>query len=218
MSDSPKYKVLVTDDEEMNRDMLSRRLVRRGFEAHLAASGPETLALLETTRFDLIILDIMMPDMDGYEVLRRIRQQFSAAELPIIMATAKDASEDMLAALKEAANDYVTKPINFPILLARMDIQLGLLESRRQLDRALTEVRQLAAVLETRNQFIRKVFGRYVADSVVNRLLEQPDALNLGGEQRTLTFMMSDLRGFSALSERLEPACVVTLAEYLPGA
>ena len=217
MSDDPKYKVLITDDEEMNRDMLSRRLVRRGFEAHVAESGPETLALVETGGFDLIILDIMMPDMDGYEVLRRLRQRFSAAELPIIMATAKDTPEDVLAALKEAASDYVTKPINFPILLARMDIHLGLLESRRKLDRALVEVRQLATNLESRNVFIRKVFGRYVADSVVDRLLEQPDALNLGGEQRTLSFMMSDLRGFSALSERLEPTRVVALLNIYLG-
>ncbi len=215
-----RYRLLVTDDEELNRDMLSRRLERRGYSVLSARSGPETLAMLldaPQLPVDLVLLDIMMPEMDGYEVLRRLRERYSAAELPVIMATARRESADVVNALGQAANDYVTKPIDFPILLARIGIQLDLLEARRALDRQIAEAHRLSAELETRNQFIQTVFGRYVAKSVVGDLLEKPDALQLGGVKRDVSLLMSDLRGFTALSERLDPQEVVALLNIYLG-
>lgn len=215
------FRLLVTDDEELNRDMLSRRLRRRGYEVATAAGGPETLALLlgaEQPAFDLLVLDIMMPGMDGYAVLARLRERFPAAELPVIMATARKEQSDVLNALELAANDYVTKPLDFPVLLARIALQLELLEARRALTRQVAESQRLAAELETRNGFIRSVFGRYVADAVVGDLLANPEALQLGGVKRELSFLMSDLRGFTALSERLDAHQVVTLLNIYLGA
>lgn len=214
-------RILVTDDEESNRDMLSRRLARRGFEVRTAASGPETLALLldgAEPPIDLLLLDIMMPGMGGYEVLTRLREKFTAAELPVIMATARKEQSDVLNALELAANDYVTKPLDFPVLLARVHLQLELLEARRALGRQVAESRRLAVELETRNGFIRAVFGRYVADAVVGDLLANPEALQLGGAKRELSFLMSDLRGFTSLSERLDAQQVVTLLNIYLGA
>ena len=208
------FRLLVTDDEETNRDMLSRRLARRGYAVQTAAGGPETLALLlgaEEPPVDLLLLDIMMQGMGGYEVLARIRERFSAAELPVIMATARRAQSDVLNALELAANDYVTKPIDFPVMLARVGLQLELLEARRALAREVAESQRLAGELETRNGFIRSVFGRYVADAVVGDLLANPEALQLGGTKRELSFLMSDLRGFTSLSERLDAHQLVTL-------
>ncbi|HRY46029.1 MAG TPA: response regulator, partial [Thermoanaerobaculia bacterium] len=80
--------LLVVDDNEVNRDLLSRRLVAAGFAVAGAASGPEALTALDEGRFDLVLLDVMMPEMDGLEVLRRIRARFGVGELPVVMASA----------------------------------------------------------------------------------------------------------------------------------
>ena len=119
-----KGKLLVVDDNEMNRDMLSRRLSRRGHTVVMADNGQKALELIEQQSFDVVLLDIMMPGISGIEVLEIIRRSNSASDLPVIMATAKADSEDVVAALKLGANDYVIKPIDFPIVLARVQAQL----------------------------------------------------------------------------------------------
>jgi two-component system sensor histidine kinase/response regulator len=119
-------RLLVVDDNEMNRDMLSRRLARDGYRVTTAEDGDQTLVLLQTERFDLILLDVEMPGLSGFEVLQRIRQKYSLAELPVIMATARDTSQDMIVGFQNGANDYVTKPIDFPVLLVRIQTQLQL--------------------------------------------------------------------------------------------
>jgi CheY-like chemotaxis protein len=116
--------LLVVDDIEDNRDVLVRRLGKRGFNVLAAESGPKALKLVESEPVDLILLDIMMPGMSGIEVLRRVRQTRPAVELPVIMVTAKAGSEDVVDALEVGANDYVTKPVDFPVLLARIQAQL----------------------------------------------------------------------------------------------
>jgi CheY-like chemotaxis protein len=108
----------------MNRDMLSRRLSRRGHTVVMAENGQKALELIEQQSFDVVLLDIMMPGISGIEVLEIIRQSYSASDLPVIMATAKGDSEDVVAALKLGANDYVIKPLDFPIVLARVQAQL----------------------------------------------------------------------------------------------
>jgi len=117
-------KVLVVDDDEMNRDMLSRRLKRAGYQVQTAIDGYKALAAVRAEEFDLVILDIAMPGISGIEVLRILRESYSTNELPIIMATAHSASEDVVEALDLGANDYVTKPIDFPVLLARIHSHL----------------------------------------------------------------------------------------------
>ena len=135
-------RILVVDDNEMNRDMLSRRLARRGFEVTTAADGQGALDAVAQEHFDLILLDIMMPGIDGMEALQRLRKDYSASELPIIMATAKSESEDVVAALKLGANDYVTKPIDFQVALARVNIQLQLKRATEELRHAHTRMKR----------------------------------------------------------------------------
>ena len=113
-------RLLVVDDEEMNRDMLSRRLEIEGYETACADSGRAALQLLATSEFDAVLLDAMMPGMSGYEVLAEIRKTQSILELPVLMVTAKSQSEDMVHAFERGASDYITKPINFPVALARI--------------------------------------------------------------------------------------------------
>jgi sigma-B regulation protein RsbU (phosphoserine phosphatase) len=125
----PGY-LLVVDDNEMNRDMLSRRLMKKGHRVQVAEGGAQALEMIESNAFDLVLLDIMMPGIDGFEVLEKIRGATGPSELPVIMATAKTESEDIVAALKRGANDYVTKPFDFPVVLARVQTQLALKKGR----------------------------------------------------------------------------------------
>jgi len=119
-------RLLIVDDSETNRDMLARRLERRGYLLATAAHGQEALEMIADTHFDLILLDVMMPGMSGLDVLKCLRGRAGLNELPVIMATARDRSEDIVEALNLGANDYVTKPIDFPVLLARIQTQISL--------------------------------------------------------------------------------------------
>ena len=119
----------------MNRDVLSRRLQRHGYDVAVAVDGRQALEVLAARSIVLILLDIEMPGLGGLEVLQIIRQTHSAAELPVIMVTARHESHDIVAALNAGANDYVTKPIDFAVTMARIETQLG----RRQAEAALRE-------------------------------------------------------------------------------
>jgi len=121
----PSGLLLVVDDEEMNRDMLSRRLQIEGYEALTAASGAIALDMIAAHDFDAILLDAMMPVMSGAEVLTDIRKTRSAIELPVLMVTARSQSEDMVQAFETGANDYITKPINFPVAMARIQCHVA---------------------------------------------------------------------------------------------
>jgi class 3 adenylate cyclase len=201
--------LLVVDDNELNRDMLSRRLRSRGYAVVTAENGQEALERMKSQRFDLILLDIMMPVMSGLDVLKVIRNRYTVAELPVIMATAKDQGADVVEALTMGANDYVTKPLDFPVVLARAETQLNL-------KRAMEEIKRLANELEKRNRFIKYTFGRYLSEEVVDRLLETKEGLRLGGEKREVTLLLADLRGFTAMADRFTPEQVVrVLNKYL---
>ena len=117
--------LLIVDDNADNRDVLSRRLRQRGYTAVAAADGVEALAMLAQSRFDLVLLDVEMPGLSGFEVLAELRVTHSRTALPVIMVTARTAGEDMVEALKIGANDYVTKPIDFPVALARIETHLA---------------------------------------------------------------------------------------------
>jgi serine phosphatase RsbU (regulator of sigma subunit) len=118
--------LLVVDDDEENREMLARFLQAIGYNVTLAEDANRALELIGKQAFELILLDIMMAGMGGLEVLRIIRQTHPATKLPVIMATAKTGSEDVVEALKLGANDYVTKPFDYPVLLARVETHLSL--------------------------------------------------------------------------------------------
>ena len=130
MTDLERGHLLVVDDNEMNRDLLSRRLRKKGHQVQVAEGGAEALEKIHSEAFDVVLLDIMMPVMDGFEVLEIIREKHGPSELPVIMATAKTESEDIVAALKIGANDYVTTPFDFPVVLARVHTQLALKKGR----------------------------------------------------------------------------------------
>jgi DNA-binding response OmpR family regulator len=122
--DSAPPRLLVVDDLEDNRTLLRRRFTRLGYEVLEAEDGETALAMASSRAFDLVLLDVMMPGIDGLEVLRRLRQTQSEAALPVIMVTARTASEDVVEALQAGANDYITKPVDMEVAAARVQMQL----------------------------------------------------------------------------------------------
>src|SRR5215475_4222010 len=116
-----KPQLLVVDDIGDNRSILKRRFESRGFDVTEAESGHAAIELIESSAFDLVLLDVMMPGIDGLETLRRIRSRKSASALPVIMVTAKSESGNIVEALEQGANDYVTKPVDFAVALARVN-------------------------------------------------------------------------------------------------
>ena len=118
-------RILVVDDVAVNREILKRRLVRRGYHIIEASGGREALEILAREAIDLVLLDIMMPDVDGLDVVRTVRATRSTKELPIIMVSAKSFSEDVTQCLELGANDYVTKPVDFEATLGLIRRELA---------------------------------------------------------------------------------------------
>jgi len=164
-------RILVVDDVADNRDILMRRLSRRGFEAVEAAGGRDALALIETEAFDLVLLDIMMPDVGGNAVLQAIRQRYSDAELPVIMVSARSQSEDVVESLNLGANDYVTKPVDFAVALARIATQL----TRKRQFEAERDARQSEA--KRLHEQVRQAQSRQLHSEDQLRFLAYHDAL-----------------------------------------
>ena len=133
--DITNARILVVDDNEMNRDLLARRLERLGCTVDTADGGRTGHEKILSGDYQLIMLDIMMPDIDGLTVLKKVRETWSKTELPVIMATARDEGSDVAEALSLGANDYVTKPLDFKVVRARVENALGYV-------RAVSELRQ----------------------------------------------------------------------------
>lgn len=150
-------RVLVVDDTEANRDLLTSWLRRRGFEAEAAADGASAIELIDRTAYDAVLLDVMMPGISGLDVLRAVRHKHPATELPIIMATARNATGDVVEALELGANDYVVKPLDFPMVLARLRTQVTL-------KRAVQQTIELERDLERRNRDLQAANARMSQD------------------------------------------------------
>jgi serine/threonine protein kinase len=120
----PTFTILLVDDNEVIQMTCGRYLEKEGYEVVKAEDGDQALGLLERVRVDLILLDVMMPGLNGFEVLGRVREKHPPEELPVIMATAKDQNKDVVQAFDLGANDYITKPLDFPVLGVRIKAQL----------------------------------------------------------------------------------------------
>jgi CheY-like chemotaxis protein len=119
-----QHTLLVVDDSEINRDMLKRRLERKGYRVITAENGQQALELVARDPIDLVLLDVMMPGLSGLDVLRILRTTPAGKDLPVIMATARSDSTDIVEALDAGANDYVIKPLDLPVVIARVEAQL----------------------------------------------------------------------------------------------
>lgn len=142
-------RLLVVDDLKDNRILLTRRLRARGYEVVEAADGFEALAIIACQSFDCVLLDVVMPGMDGFQVLRAIRERYSDRDLPVIMATVKDDAQDVVQALREGANDYIVKPIDFAVVQARVDAHVQRKHAEACARQSQPELEGLVASLRT---------------------------------------------------------------------
>jgi class 3 adenylate cyclase len=209
--DSEPGFILAVDDLQENRELVARHLSRAGHFVITAASGEEALRTLGETDVDVVLLDLFMPGMDGHEVLRRIKENPDWRATPVIMISGRQDMDDIIDCIEAGADDYMFKPFNPVLLQAR--IKAGI-ERKRWHDRE----HQYRQQLERNEKFIRATFGRYLSDEIVTDILERPEGLELGGDLREVTIMMSDIRGFTSICELLDPAQVVKILNRYLGA
>ena len=196
--------ILAVDDMPENRELISRLLSRAGHTVISAVSGEEALELLDTRGVDVVLLDLMMPGIGGAEVLKVMKENPALRATPVIMISGRQDMDQIIACIQAGADDYLLKPFNPVLLQAR--ITSGI-ERKRWHDRE----EDYRLQLERNERFIRSTFGRYLSDEIVAQLLENPEGLEMGGDLREVTIMMSDICGFTSLAEHLPPPQVVSL-------
>ena len=207
-------RILVVDDVEKNVRLLADILKFKGYGVLTAGGGREALDQVSAQRPDLVLLDVMMPDINGYDVCRKIRQDPETAALPVVMVTALDAAEERIKGLDAGADDFVTKPINQAELLARVRSLLRVKQLYDQIgDMNRTLERRVAdqvAELERLGR-LKRFFSPQLAEAIVTGGAEDP----LKTHRREITVVFLDLRGFTAFAETAEPEEVMgVLRDY----
>ena len=214
--------VLVVDDDPVNRSMLSRSLEADGHEVTTVESGAEALEIVGSQAFDVVLLDVVMPGMDGYQVLERLKVDPELRHLPVVMVTAVDDLASAVRCIELGADDYLSKPVD-PVLLGAR-VRAGLTKKRlHDLQRRhVKEVDRLnrrleARVVEQMAELIRTgELKRFLPHQVAEGLLAGRLTPDGGFERRKLTFLFADMVGFTDLSDRLEPEELSdVLNEYL---
>lgn len=212
-----KARILAVDDQPHNLKLLVDLLSARNFEVVTASSGAEALAKLENARPDLVLLDVIMPNMSGYEVCRKIRQNPATELLPVVMVTALDPGEERIKGLEAGADDFLTKPINQPELLARVKSLLRIKTLYDKVQEQTRQVSELNRTLEQRVQDqlvqldrlgrLKRFFSPQLADLIVSGGAEDP----LKTHRREIAVVFLDLRGFTSFAETADPEEVMTV-------
>jgi class 3 adenylate cyclase/CheY-like chemotaxis protein len=216
----PRTRVLVVDDQPANVRLLDAILTPRGYDVPTASSGEEALASIAMAEPDLVLLDIVMPGMDGYEVCRRIRDRAETAYLPVVMVTASG-DEQKVRALEAGADDFLTKPINRSELLARV---ASLARIKRYQDTIRHQAIELASwnrELESRvtdqvAQLDRMGrLRRFLSPQLAELIVDSGDESFLESHRREIVVVFCDLRGFTPFAEASEPEEVMSvLTQY----
>lgn len=180
--------ILVVDDSSVNRDILTHRLMRDGYEVLTAENGAQALEMAAANPPDLILLDILMPGLNGYQVLETLKQDSRLRDVPVIMISALDELESVVRCIEMGADDYLAKPFNAVLLKARIGSSL---EKKRLRDRQ------------------RELFGKFATREVVDELMST--GFSLGGKLVEATAMFSDIRSFTTIAEAQSPADTIAL-------
>jgi class 3 adenylate cyclase/CheY-like chemotaxis protein len=213
--------ILIADDNPDNLDIFRTRLAVHGYEILTAADGEEALAIAREKQPDLILLDVMMPKMDGTDVCRRLKANTSLPFMPVVMITAKSATQDVVTALDAGADEYLTKPVDHGALVARVKSMLRIKALADTVETQRTKLAEWNVTLEKRvNEQLEQLenlsrLKRFFSPQLAEAILTGGAADPLATHRREVVVVFLDLRGFTAFAETSEPEEVMgVLREY----
>jgi len=212
-------RILVVDDNETNRDILITRLAKHGYELLQAADGEEALESVALNAPDLILLDVEMPKLDGFEVCRRLRKDPATPFIPIILVTARAATQDVVTGLEAGADEYLTKPIDQAALVARVRSMLRVKELHDRVQEQATELAAWTRTLEQRVSEQVDELGRmnrlkgFLSPQIAKLVVSSGEDKLLESHRRDITVVFCDLRGFTAFAERAEPEDIIAVLQ-----
>ncbi len=192
-------RILIVDDEPLNADYLRQELEDLGYATLIARNGVDALKQVAAEAPDLILLDVMMPLMDGFTVCRTLKGAESTRLIPIVIMTALDGLEDRIKGIEAGADDFLTKPVNERELLARIETAL---KFKYAVDRKIGELSR-----------IRDHFAKFVPEAVKRLVLANPEAPELAKCERDVSVLFLDITGYSRMCERLSPEALNALIE-----
>jgi adenylate cyclase len=219
MHDPPR--ILIVDDNETNRCILAARLGAEGYETIEAEHGERALEVVREAGPDLILLDVMMPRLDGFEVCRRLKNNTALGFIPVIMATARADSRDVVTGLTAGADEYLTKPIDQAALVARVRSMLRIKELHDRSEAQAAELASWNKLLEQRvSEQLAQIervsrLKRFLSPQVAELILSSSPSEALASHRRQVSIVFCDLRGFTAFAEIAEPEDVMAvMREY----
>lgn len=198
--------VLVVDDNEMNRDLLSRRLQRQGYTVVMAIDGLQALEKVKSQTFDLVLLDVMMPQMNGYQVLEHLKADPNLRHIPVIMISALDDLDSVVRCIEMGAEDYLFKPFNPTLLKARIS---ACLEKKRLRDQEQAFLKQIQAEQEKSERLLLNILPKPIADRLKQGQHTIADSFT------EVTVLFADLVNFTQLSASLTPTELVELLNQI---
>jgi class 3 adenylate cyclase/CheY-like chemotaxis protein len=214
-------RILIVDDNATNRDILMTRLGQHGYDLVQAADGEEAIEVTKKSLPDLILLDVMMPNLDGIEATKRLKADTDLAFTPIILVTAKTDIKDVVAGLEAGADEYLTKPVDQTSLVARVKSMLRVKELH---DKVAAQAADLATWNKTLEQRVTAQLAqlervgrlkRFLAPQIADLILTEGNENLLDSHRRDITVVFGDMRGFTAFAETAEPEEVMAvLREY----
>jgi class 3 adenylate cyclase len=195
-------RIVVVDDNPRNVKLVRSILKTTGYETIPAYSGREALDLVAEDPPDLVILDVLMPEMDGFQVARELRANAESRAIPILMLTALRDMEDKVKGLDAGADDFLTKPFNSVELIART--------------RSLLRIKQLHNELQVKNALLEWVLTHYISKDIASEILSDPEQnLQLGGRSSQVSVLFADIRGFTSFSERNKASHVTKMLNQI---
>lgn len=203
--------VLVVDDQEDNRLLITRYLSQAGYQVRQASNGQEALAAIGLHKPDVILMDVIMPGANGFDICRQLKLDPETLDIPLVLITGLHSKEDRVAGKDAGADDFLSKPVYPEELLARVRSLMRLTEARRALEDA-----RLAREVEQR-QWIHRMFERYVSPKLVKEILDRGDTQDNPLDRLSrleVVALFADMRGFTRIAEKLEPSKVVDILNH----
>ena len=196
------FRVLVVDDDPDMAAYLARLLESEGLAAETVHNGDAAIVSVMSTPPDLILLDVMMPGTDGFEICERLKAETATAMIPIVLVTALEDQQSRVHGIKAGADDFITKPVHREELIARVKTLKRLHATRREM-----ESRRLAAEVQ-RKDALRRTFSRYLSPRIADRIISDMDdegtPFRRGAQRVSVVALFADLRGFTRLTESIE--------------